>query len=261
MKALKTLPLAAAIAAGSMMTASAQAEMFWSNNSITLLHSNSYEIVDKSVSTMTLEHVSGHNWGDVFFFLDRHNGSDTDYKETYAELSPRLSLSNLVGTKLEAGPLKDVFLAGTYEFMSDNNANTTDFDNYLTGVGFDWNVPGLAFFQTNFFYANNEATDDDQQVTVVYGAPFSIGELEIMVDGYIDWSTGESDHGADFHFNPQVRANVGKFIGITKSKLEVGLEYSYWNNKFGIKDTDFVVTNLGMDNEESAFSALVKFTL
>jgi nucleoside-specific outer membrane channel protein Tsx len=257
----KALPMAAAIAAGSLLSAGAQAETIWSDNSITLLYGEEYEIVDEKVTTMTLEHVSGHNWGDVFMFLDRHNGSDTDYKETYAELSPRLSLSYLTGSKMEFGPVKDVLLAGTYEFMSDNNDATTDFDNYLMGFGIDWNVPGFAFFQTNFYHANNEATDDDQQITVVYGVPFSVGELDIMIDGYIDWSTGEEDHGSDFHFNPQVRADVGKFMGITKSKLEVGFEYSYWHNKFGIKDDDFVVQVLGADNDESAFSALVKFHL
>ncbi len=262
MKMTHKLPLTAAILASSLCSMTAQAEMFWSDNSISLLYGEKYKVTDETLTTMTLEHVSGHSWGDVFFFLDRHNGEETDYKETYSELSPRLSFGKLSGSDLSIGPMKDVLLAGTYEYGSFSTGNSkgpfaptdgTYFasgqDNYLTGFGFDWDVPGLAYFQTNFYYANNENTEDDQQLTVVYGAPFSIGSLDITFDGYIDWSTGESDHKSDFHFNPQLRADVGKYIGITKSKLEIGTEYSYWHNKFGT------------DEEESVFSALVKFHL
>jgi len=253
MKAIKTLPLAAAIAAGSMMTATAQAEMFWSDNSITLLYGENYENpfgADRDLTTVTFEHASGHNWGDVFFFVDRHNGGDDNLSEIYGELAPRFSLSNLSGTKLEFGPVKDVLIATTWEFNNwDNDFASGNQDNFLYGIGLDWNVPGMAFFQTNMYYVSNDNTKDDQQLTVVYGAPFSIGEVDIMIDGYIDWSTGEDDHKSDFHFNPQVRADVGKFMGITKSKLEVGIEYSHWKNKFGSEASEDVV------------SALVKFHL
>lgn len=254
MKTLKTLPLAAAIAAGSMMAANAQAEMFWSDNSITLLYGENYENPfgdDRDLTTMTLEHVSGHNWGDVFMFVDRHDGGDDNLTEIYGELSPRFSLSALSGSKLEFGPIKDVLIATTYEFNNwDNDFASGNQDNYLYGVGLDWNIPGLAFFQTNFYQVSNDNIEDDQQLTVVYGAPFSVGSVDVMVDGYIDWSTGENENQkSDFHFNPQVRADVGKFMGITKSKLEVGFEYSYWHNKFGSA------------TDESVFSALAKFHL
>lgn len=245
--------------AATTMSVSAQAEMFWSDNSITLLHSADYFNVgynfgapnkEMEMTTMTLEHVSGHNWGDTFFFLDRHNGKGAaaSFNETYAELSPRLS-SGLFGDKVEAGPIKDVLLATTYESSSDSTGFSQD--NYLYGIGLDWSIPGFAFFQTNFYYADNENVDDDLQVTIVYGVPFKLGEVDMMFDGYLDWSSAEADHASDFHFNPQLRADVGKFMGITKSKLEAGIEYSYWSNKFGIQS----------DENESAVSALVKYHL
>lgn len=240
-------------------TTPAQAEMFWSDNSISLLHSADYYNVgyefgapnkEMEMTTMTLEHVSGHNWGDAFFFLDRHHGkgSASDFSETYSELSPRIS-SGVLGDKIEVGPIKDVLLATTYEFSSDSSGFSQD--NYLYGIGLDWTLPGFAFFQTNFFYANNENVDSDLQLTVVWGVPFTAGDVDFMFDGYIDWSTAESDHASDFHFNPQLRADVGKFIGITKSKLEAGIEYSYWSNKFGVKTS----------NNESTVSALIKYHL
>ena len=87
-----------------------QAEMFWSDNSVTLLHSADYYNVgyefgapnkEMEMTTMTLEHVSGHHWGDAFFFLDRHHGkgSASDFSETYSEVSSRLS-SGMLGEKI-----------------------------------------------------------------------------------------------------------------------------------------------------------------
>jgi nucleoside-specific outer membrane channel protein Tsx len=269
MKQLKTIVGAAALAAA--VAAPAQAEQFWADNSITLLHSADYFNVpynfgapNKNIemTTMTLEHASGHSWGDAFFFLDRHHGkgSASGFTETYSEVSPRISLGKTTGSDLSIGPLKDVLIATTYEFSND----TTGFsqDNYLYGVGLDWELPGFAFFQTNFYYANNKQNfanfnDDwnDLQLTVAYGVPFQLIGLDMMFDGYLDWSSAETtngqQHAADFHFNPQLRADVGKFMGITKSKLEVGLEYSYWHNKFGVAS----------DESESAVSGLIKYHL
>lgn len=264
MKQLKTIACAATLAAA--VAAPAQAEQFWADNSVTVLHSadylNAFNTVKKEkqeMTVMTLEHASGHDWGDVFFFADRLNGkgSNSDFNETYAELSPRFSLSNMTGSELKAGPVTDVLLATTYEFSSSSfevpGVGTLGFsqDNYLYGVGLNWDLPGFAFFQTNFYYVNNENVDDDLQLTVVYGVPFSTGDVDWMFDGYIDWSSEEDDHSAEFHFNPQLRADVGKFMGITKSKLEAGIEYSYWKNKFG-EATPF---------SENAVSALIKYHL
>lgn len=254
MKAIKTLA-STAVLVSCVAAVPAQAEMFWSSNSISVLHSGDYLSPftgeDVELTTMTLEHASGHDWGDAFFFADRHNGkgSNASFNETYGELSPRFSLSNLSGSSLEAGPIKDVLIATTYEFGS--NSSGFSQDNYLYGVGVKWDVPGFAFFNTNVYYAGNENVESDMQLTITYGVPFSLGEVDMMLDGYIDWSSAEGDHASDFHFNPQLRANVGKFFGITKSKLEAGIEYSYWSNKYGV----------ATDENESAVSALIKYFL
>lgn len=250
--------IASAVALTAAAAVPAHAEQFWADNSVTLLHSadyvNPFNTVKKEkqeMTVMTLEHASGHDWGDAFFFVDRLNGkgSISSFNETYAELSPRFSLSNMTGSELKAGPITDVLIATTYEFSS----NSTGFsqDNYLYGVGLNWDLPGFAFFQTNFYYVNNENVDDDLQLTVVYGVPFATGDVDWMFDGYIDWSSAQEDHSAEFHFNPQLRADVGKFMGITKSKLEAGIEYSYWKNKFGV----------GTPFSENAVSALIKYHL
>jgi len=263
MKQLKTIASAVALSTA-VVAAPAQAEQFWADNSVTVLHSADYldpfapanDNKDEA-TVLTIEHASGHDWGDVFFFMDRISGKGDreNLSETYSELSPRFSLSNMTGMDLKAGPITDVLLATTYEMNSfvESGAfvESGEQDNFLYGVGLNWDLPGFAFFQTNVFYADNEYSKDDVQLTVVYGVPFAVAGVDMMFDGYIDWSSAEADHASDFHFNPQLRADVGKFVGITKSKLEVGIEYSYWSNKFGVNT----------DENESAVSGLIKYHL
>jgi len=232
----------------------ANAETYWSDNSLSYLKNlQDFEVLtNDDINVFTFEHVSGHNWGDVFFFVDRINGkadnNNPKHKETYSEFSPRLSLSYLTGNDLSFGVIKDLFIAGTYEYSSGSSGDFGfGFDNYLYGIGASWNLFDKGFFNTNLYYANNEKIDNDQQLTVSWGYPMEFGKHHIMFDGYIDWSTSADDHEADFHFNPQLKLDVGNYFGNPK-KLEVGIEYSFWRNKFGIAGLD----------DESTVSFLIK---
>ena len=218
--------------AGAMLaTASvpASAEQLWSSFSLSYLNGNDYEVGDNQRQVFTLEHASGHNWGDTFFFMDRLN-SENGTTENYHEFSPRLSLGNLTGSDLSFGPVKDVLLATTWE-------SGEGFDNFLAGVGFSFDVPGFRYFNVNLYHASNETRKDDQQLTVTWGVPFEIGNGEFLYDGFIDWSTEESDHASELNFTSQLKWNAGKLIG-TKAPVYVGVEYAHWNNKFGIDGVD-----------------------
>ena len=230
------------------------AETLWSSNSLSYLKNLSdFEVLtNDDINVFTLEHASGHNWGDVFIFVDRidaNSDKDADeHKETYAEVSARLSLNYALGFKLNSEILTDTYIAATWESASISEPNFSDgFDNYLLGVGASWNVAGFSYFNTNIYMVNNETTKNDEQLTVTWGYPINIGKHKVMFDGFVDWSSAASDHAADFHFNPQLRVDVGNYFG-NPDTIEVGVEYSYWHNKFGIKGID----------DESVVSAMVK---
>jgi nucleoside-specific outer membrane channel protein Tsx len=236
---------------------SVSAETLWSDNSISYLKNvDDFQVLENDdVDVITFEHASGHNWGDVFFFVDRITASKDSnngkYEETYGEASARLSLSYVTGNKLAIGPIKDLFIAGTYEHDTGNSDGFGfGFNNQLLGFGAAWDVKGFNYLDSNVYYANNDDTDNDYQLTVAWGYPIAIGDHDVMVDGFFDWSSAADDHKADFHFNPQVRLDVGKYFGKAKF-FEVGIEYSYWHNKFGIN---------GIDNENTV-SAIVKVHL
>lgn len=132
-------------------------------------------------------------------------------------------------------------LAGQYEFGS----NSTGFsqDNYLVGIGADLNVPipGMQYTSASLYHAFNDNTDDDQQITLTYGWE----KNNIVVDGYVDYSFNNDDLKDQLHINPQIKYNLQDVLGID-NRLEVGMEYSYWKNKYG------------SDKTQNAPSALVK---
>lgn len=232
-------------------------ETLWTSNSISYLKNLSdFEVLtNDKINVFTFEHASGHNWGDVFVFADRIDASKDSnnpaHKETYGEFNARLSLDYALGLRIDNSLIKDSYLASTWEFSTVSKPEFSNgFDNYLLGVGIGWNFPAFKFFNTNLYIANNEQKDNDTQLTVNWSYPVSTGKHKISFDGYIDWSSTADDHAADFHFNPQLRLDVGNYYDMP-NKIEVGFEYSYWHNKFGIANLD----------SESVFSAMIKVYL
>lgn len=219
----------AVVLATSLSAPSAQAEMYWSTFSLSYLNGDHYKVGDKSRQVLTVEHASGHNWGDNFFFMD-HLTSKDDTVSNYFELSPRLSLSYVTSSELSAGILKDVFIATTWE-------GGDAFNNYLYGLGVALDLPGFKYFGVNFYLANNDLWDDDEQVTFTWGVPFNIGGAEFLYDGFLDYSTSSDTNAKEMNFTSQIKWDAGKLIG-TKSPFYIGMEYAYWNNKFGIDGVD-----------------------
>ena len=236
-------PLATALVTIVALSAmsNSHAEILFTDTSLSVLYGDDYELVeDGELTTITLEHASTHTWGGVFFFVDRHQGaSDSEnnkYKETYGEFAPKFKLQTF-----DDSFIKQVNLAGQYEFGS----NSTGFsqDNYLVGVGADLNVPipGMKYASASLYHAFNDNTDDDQQITLTYGWE----KNNIVVDGYVDYSFNNNDLKDQLHINPQIKYNLQDVLGID-NRLEVGMEYSYWKNKYG------------SDKTQNAPSALVK---
>lgn len=245
----KSLTIATfAVAALGGMT-SANAKTLFTDTSITALYGTQYErqpINDdkNTLTTMTLEHASTHTWGGVFFFVDRHQGdedaSGKNFRETYGELAPKLKLATF-----DNSFIKQVNLAGQYEFGS--NSSGFSQDNYLLGVGVDLDIPipGMKYASASLYHAFNDDTfsdADDQQITLTYGWE----KNNFVVDGYVDYSFNNDDKKDSLHINPQIKYNLQEVLGID-NRIEVGMEYSYWKNKYGF------------DNTQNAPSALVKY--
>lgn len=231
----KHIKLASLALAGAMMTSTASAEMQWSDFSLSYLYGTNYEFTPNGkMDVVTLEHTSGQSWGDTFLFYDR-TMPDSGSSSFYAELSPRFSIGKLTNSDMSFGPINDVLVATTWEAGN-------GFDNYLVGAGVSLTVPGFKYFNVNLYQANNELSDNDQQLSLSWGAPFSVASQDFLIDGFLDWSTASDTNKSEMNFTPQIKWNAGKILSL-KSPLYVGVEYAYWNNKYG-SDVDERVASL-----------------
>ncbi len=209
------------------------AEMLWSSFSLSYLKGSEYELGDSTRRVLTVEHASGHSWGDNFFFYD-HLVSDNGVAGNYFELGPRLSIGKLLDNDLSVGPLSDFFIATTWE---GGDVGGTSFDNFLVGVGTNISIPGFKYFTMNLYSANNDLADNDEQITFTWAVPFGSGSIEFLYDGFLDYSTSSDTAEAEMNFTSQLKWNAGKLMGL-KSPLYLGIEYAYWTNKFGVDGVD-----------------------
>ncbi|SER18926.1 Nucleoside-specific outer membrane channel protein Tsx [Amphritea atlantica] len=220
----RTLALATLLTSAFVATPAA-AEMLWTNTSLSYLKGDDYKFTPTgNMDVVTLENATGHNWGDTFLFIDRTMPEDGK-SSYYGEFSPRLSLGYVTGSDLSFGPVKDLFLTGTWEAGD-------GFDNYLYGVSVSLDVPGFRYFNASVYKAYNDLADNDEQLTLTWAYPIEAGSQEFLIDGFLDWSTSSKTNESEMNFTPQIKWNAGKNLGL-KSPLYVGIEYAYWNNKYG----------------------------
>ena len=234
----------------------------FSTTNIQYLHGSSYADFnpvggfsdDDKSDIITVEHFNVWKYGDNFFFVDITNPLNegdvfgTTQESTavfYGEISPRLSFSKLFNSKLVWGPIADVLLTSTVEIPEAPVAQT-----YLYGLAVDLKIPHFQFFQVNLYVRNSQASgvDTGQQLTLVWGLPFNISTLPLVFEGFFDYAWGEDPIKENIITAPRLLVDVGKITGMGEGKIQAGIEYQIWRNKFGID---------GMD--EDAPQAMVKW--
>ncbi|VVP80477.1 hypothetical protein PS910_01907 [Pseudomonas fluorescens] len=249
------------LAAGLLATGNSLAGdlLQWQGNSITYLYGKDFTVNPEIQQTFTFEHADGWKYGDNFIFIDKifYNGkkdSGNGPNTYYGEISPRLSFGKIFDQKLAFGPVKDVLLAMTYEF------GEGDTEAYLIGPGFDLDVPGFDYFQLNFYQRTTDgdrAGDNVWQITPAWSYTIPVGSSDILIDGFMDWVVDNDEnrrgtYQANLHFNPQIKYDLGKALKMGDKQLYVGIEYDYWKNKYGIKDSE------AFDTDQNTASLLVK---
>lgn len=228
MTRFQSTPLAIALLASLSVSAPVQAELFFNTNAVTYQQGGDFEVGPDQRQIITLEHASAWNWGDLYLFYDRIRRDDGSW-EYYSEFSPRLSLG-LFGVKpAEHGLVKDILVSTTLE------RGSKDFEAKLIGPGVELNLPGFAVASANLYYRDTDnLAGETWQITLAWVRPFSLGTTDWVFDGYADIRGDEGPARGDINFNPQLKLDLGKYMGLPRS-IYAGIEYYNWHNKFGIK--------------------------
>ena len=232
---------------------------FAANWSSTALHINNGNqknpfTEQKSDTTVySVQHASGYDYGDNFFFIDYSKDDiDDDYQDAdfYGEWYSTISLSAITGKKISSGALLDVGLTAGINVAGDAKVMK-----YLPGVKLSWDIPGFYFFQTLV-----TAYIDDSEGVAKGGAPietnswmfdaafeypFSIGSQKFSFKGHAEYIAEREDE-----FGNKVRAwilaqpivtwDLGHAFKMKENTLLLGMEWQYWHNKLGTDVTESV---------------------
>ncbi len=202
--------------------------------------------------TITLDHLSTWEYGDNFFFLDLTNDFNTptntiastnDKTLWYGEFYEHLSLAKMMGQKrLDWGLIKDI---GPGVGI---NAGT-DVVHMLAGARAVLDIPYFNFVSLAAYYYDNvedpfnRDLDETFQLTAVWDTVFKPTErVHIRFKGFIDYigdqSVGPIKVREQLQIVPQVRLDVGNLLLGKPGRVEAGIEYFYWQNKFGTELDD-----------------------
>ncbi len=72
---------------------------------------------------------------------------------------------------------------------------------------------------------------------------WSVPLAGLTYDGFVDYVLSSDDKSKSMNMTSQLKYNIGPALNL-KSKLFVGIEYVFWQNKFGIDGVDERNANL-----------------
>ncbi|WP_440903805.1 nucleoside-binding protein [Catenovulum sp. SX2] len=201
------------------------AKMLWSDASFTYLNGSNYQVGDNKREVYTFEHAAKTTWGDSFLFIEQLQSNNGD-KQIYGEISPRFEL-----LQLENSIAKSLFVATTVEFSQQHlhDGSSREFAHYLLGLGTKFTPEYFSFVNLNLYKRFNDSGDSNYQLTLAWALPFD----NWLYDGFIDYASAVSGKSPTMNFTSQLKYNLASLLSLD-TKVFVGVEYVFWNDKFGI---------------------------
>lgn len=217
---------------------------------------------EKEKFTMTIENFAVWELGTVFFYYDitepfSHNRQSSS--QFFGGISPTFSLTKMTGKQWSAGFVKDVSIRLELENGSGNGQ--FNFRNYFYGLQYDLAVPGFDFFSFNTVLRDSPL---DSGVGVQLGAFWQMtwdhGRWNrYKFTGFVAASPWDGDikkdiPGADpkgrfLTAQPQFLYDLGYGFWGKQNRLETGIEYAYFLNRYQQRGKD-----------EKVVQAMVKFS-
>ena len=264
MHQMKTRLVPLCLAAAFAMSASAHAAD-WSDTSISWRAGSKFaepfnpQDVKKNIFALT--HASGYKYGSNFFNVDLLQSDETDpgsltqdegAQEAYVVYRHTVDFGKVRGSDIKFGKVRGVGATFGFDWNAKNDVGYNSRKRMLVaGPTLMWDVPGflntsiLALHESNapsgafppISNVNDRYTYDVHPMfNAVWGIPLS---ERVSFEGYLNWiaSKGKdevgNDTGVETNLDMQIMYDIGTVMGYAKNKFRVGIEYQYWNNKFG----------------------------
>ena len=237
----------------------------WSDTSISWRAGNDFRepfnSADIKKNIFALTHVSGYKYGTNFFNIDLLQSDSKDpgslkqtsgAQEAYVVYRHTLDIGKLRGSDIKFGPVRGVGATFGFDWNTKNDVGYNSRKRMLVaGPTLMWDVPGhlntslLILSESN---APSGAFPPISQLTGRYhykvhpmltadwGIPLtSLVSFEGFVNIIATKGKDEvgNDTGAETNLDMQIMFDAGAAMGNAKNTFRVGLEYQYWNNKFG----------------------------
>ena len=158
------------------------------------------------------------------------------------------TMANAVPNTIGCGLISDVGIIAGINYAADAN-----FRKWLPGVRLSWELPGFAFFNTDFTaYLDDNAgfasggapaETDSFMIDINWALPLSIGKHDFSIEGHAEFiSACTNEFGNEVSCwilaQPQFRYDLRKTLFDSPKQLFVGIEWQIWPNKLGDNVTD-----------------------
>ncbi|MGZ8289794.1 MAG: outer envelope protein [Telluria sp.] len=260
---MKTRLVCAAVAALGLSTGAQAAD--WSDTSISwragTKFAEPFNPQDVKKNIFGLTHVSGYKYGSNFFNVDLLQSDSADpgsltqdegAQEAYVVYRHTLDIGKIRGSDLKFGAVKGLGATFGFDWNTKNDVGYNSRKRMLVaGPTLMWDVPGFLNTSILVLHESNAPSgafapisnvngrytyDVHPMFNAAWGIP--LGE-RVSFEGYLNWiaSKGKdevgSDTGVETNIDMQVMYDIGTVMGYSKNKFRIGVEYQYWNNKFG----------------------------
>lgn len=255
------------LAAGAtlLLSCAAAGAADWSDTSISWRYGTRFaepfnpEHVTKHIFALT--HASGYKYGSNFFNVDLLQSDKSDpasltqsegAQEAYIVYRNTVDIGALRGTEMRYGPVKGVGATFGFDWNTKNDVGYNSRKRMLVaGPTLMWDVPG--FLNTSLLLlresnapsgafapisnVNGRYTyDTHAALSVTWGIPVA---ERVSFEGYGMFIAAKgadevgNGTGAETNIDMALMYDLGSHFGQPKNRFRVGVEYQFWNNKFG----------------------------
>jgi len=260
---IKHIPLAAG--AAFFLSCGTVCAADWSDTAISWRYGTRFaepynpEHIKKHIFALT--HASGYKYGSNYFNVDLLQSDKTDLaslgqsegaQEAYIVYRHTLDIGALRGTEMRYGPVKGVGLTFGFDWNTKNDVGYNSRKRMLVaGPTLMWDVPGFLTTSVLLLKESNAPSGAFPPISEVNGrytydnhamlnASWGIPVTErLAFEGYLNFIAAKgrdevgNGTGAETNLDMALMYDIGYHFGQPKNRFRVGLEYQFWNNKFG----------------------------